>query len=87
MEYTGGVPFEILEPILKHANPDQLYNLEHFNDYLIEDTGKLWEYHCQKEFRGKIPEKNESWRSFYIVIINSLKFSITIPFLLSLINF
>ncbi|XP_025408380.1 transcription elongation factor B polypeptide 3-like isoform X2 [Sipha flava] len=66
LSYTGGVPFEILEPILKYASPDQLYNLEHYNDYLIEDTGKLWEYHCQKEFRGKVPEKNEMWRDFYI---------------------
>ncbi|XP_025193465.1 transcription elongation factor B polypeptide 3-like [Melanaphis sacchari] len=66
LEYTGGVPFSILEPILKHATPDQLYNLEQFNDYLIEDTGVLWEYHCKKEFRNKVPEKNEPWRNFYI---------------------
>jgi len=66
LEYTGGVPFSILEPILKHASPDQLYTLEQFNDYLIEDTGVLWEYHCKKEFRNKIPDKNESWRNFYI---------------------
>lgn len=70
LEYTGGVPFSILEPILKHASPDQLYTLEQFNDYLIEDTGVLWEYHCKKEFRNKVPDKNEPWRNFYIVIIN-----------------
>jgi len=68
LEYTGGVPFSILEPILKHASPDQLYNLEQYNYYLIEDTGGLWEYHCNKEFRNKVPDKNESWRNFYIVI-------------------
>lgn len=68
LEYTGGVPFSILEPILKHASPDQLYNLEQYNDYLIEDTGVLWEYHCKKEFRNKVPDKNEPWRNFYIVI-------------------
>lgn len=73
MEYTGGVPFIILEPILKHTNPEQLYQLEHYNDYLIEDTDGLWEYHCKKEFRNKIPEKNESWRNFYIVIIKPYK--------------
>lgn len=66
LEYTGGVPFSILEPILKHATPDQLYTLEQFNDYLIEDTGVLWEYHCKKEFRNKLPDKNEPWRNFYI---------------------
>jgi len=69
LEFTGGVPFIILEPILKYATPDQLYTLEHYNDYLIEDTGELWKFHCNKEFRNKIPEKNESWRQFYIVII------------------
>lgn len=79
LEYTGGVPFIILEPILKHATPDQLYTLEHYNDYLIEDTGALWEYHCKKEFRNKIPEKNESWRNFYIVTIYKFRyFSIVI---------
>lgn len=82
MEFTGGVPFEILEPILKHATPDQLYTLEHYNDYLIEDTGKLWEYHCQKEFRAKVPEKNEMWRNFYIVIINYFNYNILFMFLI-----
>lgn len=72
LEYTGGVPFIILEPILKHATPDQLYQLELFNDYLIEDTGVLWEYHCKKEFRNKFPEENETWRDFYLVILKSL---------------
>jgi len=66
LEFTGGVPFIILEPILKYATPDQLYSLEVYNDYLIEDTGGLWKFHCNKEFRNKIPEKNESWRQFYI---------------------
>lgn len=70
LEYTGGVPYIILEPILKHTTPDQLYTLEHFNDYLIEDTDGLWEYHCKKEFRDKVPEKKNSWRNFYIVTIN-----------------
>lgn len=70
LEYTGGVPFLILEPILKYCTPDQLYNFEGYNPYLIEDTDVLWEYHCKKEFRNKIPDKNESWRDFYIVIIS-----------------
>lgn len=71
LEYTGGVPFEILEPILKQVSCNHLYRLEDFNPYLIEDTGELWEFHCKKEFRNKIPGKNESWRDFYIVSINS----------------
>lgn len=83
LEYTGGVPFSILEPILKHASPDQLYNLEQYNDYLIEDTGVLWEYHCKKEFRSKVPNKNETWRNFYIVIIKLSKAFIHIKHLFS----
>lgn len=68
---TGGVPYLILAPVLSHATPDQLYQIENHNFYLIEDTGPLWEYHSKKEFRNKIPEKNETWRNFYIVIINA----------------
>ncbi|XP_050541713.1 transcription elongation factor B polypeptide 3 isoform X2 [Daktulosphaira vitifoliae] len=66
LEYTGGVPFVILEPILKYATPDQLYTLEYYNNYLIEDTGKFWEFHCKKEFRNKVPDNGETWRDFYV---------------------
>ncbi|XP_050433259.1 transcription elongation factor B polypeptide 3 [Adelges cooleyi] len=66
LEYTGGVPFVILEPILKYATADQLYRLEQYNEYLIEDTGSFWEFHCKKEFRNKVPEDDEPWRDFYI---------------------
>lgn len=71
LEYTGGVPFIILEPILKYATPSQLYMLEYHNHYLIEDTGELWKFHSNKEFRSRISEKDETetWRQFYIVII------------------
>ncbi|KAH1013139.1 hypothetical protein HUJ05_012172 [Dendroctonus ponderosae] len=66
LEYTGGVPYSILKPILEKANPNQLYMLEFHNPYLIEDTDELWQLHCQKEFRNKKREELESWREMYL---------------------
>lgn len=66
LEYTGGVPYMILKPILDKCTADQLMVLEHFNPYLIEDTDGLWNFHCQKEFRNKKREEWESWREMYI---------------------
>lgn len=66
LEYTGGVPFSILKPVLEKATPDQLFNLEHHNPYLIDDTDDLWKLHCQKEFRTKKREELESWRDMYM---------------------
>ncbi|CAH0553196.1 unnamed protein product [Brassicogethes aeneus] len=66
LEYTGGVPYSILKPILDKANPDQLYMMEHHNPYLIEDTDELWQLHCNKEFRLQKREEMESWRDMYM---------------------
>ncbi|CAG9772468.1 unnamed protein product [Ceutorhynchus assimilis] len=66
LEYTGGVPYSILKPILEKANPDQLYQLEFHNPYLIEDSDELWQLHCQKEFRNKKKEEMESGREMYL---------------------
>ncbi|XP_072398011.1 uncharacterized protein EloA [Diabrotica undecimpunctata] len=66
LEYTGGVPYIILKPIMERATPDQLFNLEHHNPYLIEDTDGLWKLHCQKDFRTKRREEMESWRDMYM---------------------
>ncbi|GJQ74769.1 EloA [Trypoxylus dichotomus] len=66
LEYTGGVPYAILKPILDKATPDQLFMLEHHNPYLIEDTDEIWKFHCQKEFRNKKREEMESWREMYM---------------------
>ncbi|RZC34468.1 transcription elongation factor B polypeptide 3 [Asbolus verrucosus] len=66
LEYTGGVPYSVLKPILEKSNPNQLYSLEHHNPYLIEDTDELWQIHCQKEFRNKKREEFESWREMYL---------------------
>ncbi|XP_020279484.1 transcription elongation factor B polypeptide 3 [Pseudomyrmex gracilis] len=66
LEYTGGVPYDILKPVLERASAEQLFTLEHYNPYLIEDTDTLWEYHCNKEFRSMERKEMESWRDMYM---------------------
>ncbi|KAG0728392.1 Transcription elongation factor B polypeptide 3 [Chionoecetes opilio] len=73
LEFTGGIPFEILRPVLDRATPKQLLNLEDYNHYLLEDSDVLWEVHCRKDFkhgvrigccRGLITQRwlGSSWR-------------------------
>ncbi|KAL1123589.1 hypothetical protein AAG570_002665 [Ranatra chinensis] len=66
VEYTGGVPYDILKPLLEKLNADQLYVLEHHNAYLIEDTDFLWQFHCKKDFRSETRQDMESWRDLYL---------------------
>ncbi|KYM84317.1 Transcription elongation factor B polypeptide 3 [Atta colombica] len=66
LEFTGGVPYDILKPILERATCDQLFMLEHHNPYLIEDTDVLWKYHCNREFKNKERQEMESWREMYM---------------------
>ncbi|KZC03778.1 Transcription elongation factor B polypeptide 3 [Dufourea novaeangliae] len=66
LEFTGGVPFDIIKPVLERATPDQLFMLEHYNPYLIEDTDSLWQFHCNREFRSKQREEMETWREMYM---------------------
>ncbi|XP_011146586.1 transcription elongation factor B polypeptide 3 isoform X2 [Harpegnathos saltator] len=66
LEFTGGVPYDIIKPVLERATPDQLFTLEHYNPYLIEDTGTLWQFHCNREFRNKQRQEMESWREMYM---------------------
>ncbi|KAJ9574661.1 hypothetical protein L9F63_008193 [Diploptera punctata] len=66
LEYTGGVPYELLKPVLQHATPEQLFMLEHHNPYLIDDTDELWKFHCQKQFRTKQRQDMETSREMYL---------------------
>ncbi|XP_063707022.1 transcription elongation factor B polypeptide 3 isoform X2 [Culicoides brevitarsis] len=66
LEYTGGVPFDILRPVLERCSYEQLMTLEDYNPYLIEDSDVLWEQHCKRRFRGKCPEEMESWREMFL---------------------
>lgn len=65
IEYTGGVPFDILRPILERATPNQLYQFEHFNPYLMDDSDVLWQQHCQRRFRGEKRQEMETWREMF----------------------
>lgn len=73
LEFTGGVPFEIIRPVLERATADQLFMLEHYNPYLIDDTDVLWQFHCNREFRTKQREEMETWREMYMVSRFQLK--------------
>ena len=67
LETTGGVPFDILRPVLERAKPEQLSNIEYYNPYLLEECDVLWEPHCKRKFRTKKREENEAWREMYDV--------------------
>ncbi|MPC61812.1 Transcription elongation factor B polypeptide 3 [Portunus trituberculatus] len=54
LEYTGGIPFEILRPVLERASAKQLLNLEDFNHYLLEDSDVLWKMHCKRDFKKMV---------------------------------
>ncbi|KAJ0177797.1 hypothetical protein K1T71_006670 [Dendrolimus kikuchii] len=66
LEYTGGVPYEILKPVVDRATPQQLFVLEHYNPYLMEDTDHLWQKFCEKSFRNKKRHEMETWREMYM---------------------
>lgn len=66
LEYTGGVPYAILKPVLDKATPEQLFILEHHNPYLIEDSDEIWQFHSGREFRNKRREELETWREMYM---------------------
>lgn len=66
IEYTGGVPFELLRPILERATPNQLCTFEHYNPYIMEDSDVLWQQHCARKFRGEKRQEMESWREMFL---------------------
>ncbi|XP_035255635.1 elongin A, like isoform X1 [Anguilla anguilla] len=62
----GGVPFDILEPVLERCTPEQLLRIEECNPVYIGDTDHLWERHCQRDFRNGCLEEYESWREMHL---------------------
>lgn len=62
---TGGVPFDILRPVLERAKPEQLNVIEYYNSYLLDDSDVLWEPHCKRKFRTRQRQEMESWREMY----------------------
>ena len=67
LEYTGGVPYSIIKPIVDKATPEQLLRLEYYNPYLLDDTVKLWEMHCNRRFKKQTRREQESWRDMFMV--------------------
>lgn len=65
LEYTGGVPFEILKPVLERASPEQLAQFEHYNPYLMDDSDCLWQQHCQRKFKAYKRLEMETWREMF----------------------
>lgn len=65
LEYTGGVPFEILKPVLERASAEQLSLFEYYNPYLMDDSDVLWQQHCQRKFRAYKRQEMETWREMY----------------------
>ncbi|KAM8954101.1 elongin-A-like [Pelodytes ibericus] len=66
IQEVGGVPFEILMPVLKRCTPEQLSRIEECNTAFLEDSGDLWKKHCDRDFRGYKLLEYESWREMYI---------------------
>lgn len=63
---VGGVPFEILEPVLERCTPEQLYRIEQSNQWFTEDSDELWMRHCRRDFKREQPQEYESWRELYL---------------------
>ncbi|XP_072498585.1 elongin-A-like [Notamacropus eugenii] len=62
---VGGVPFDILEPVLECCTPKQLSQVEDYNPTFIKLADHLWERHCQREFQNEQRQDDESWREMY----------------------
>ncbi|XP_034057727.1 elongin A, like [Gymnodraco acuticeps] len=63
---TGGVPFEILEPVLERCTPQQLLHIEECNPIYIGETDHLWGKHCQRDFKNSRLQEYESWKEMYV---------------------
>ncbi|KAM4771066.1 elongin-A-like [Rhinophrynus dorsalis] len=66
IQEVGGVPFEILKPVLERCTPEQLSRIEECNPTFIEDSGHLWKKHCEKDFKNHKLLEYESWREMYM---------------------
>ncbi|NWU68786.1 ELOA1 protein, partial [Pterocles burchelli] len=67
---VGGVPFEILEPVLTRCTPEQLFRIEECNPTFTEESDHLWKKHCQRDFKNESLVEYESWREMYLRLFN-----------------
>ncbi|XP_072188935.1 elongin-A-like isoform X1 [Excalfactoria chinensis] len=63
---VGGVPFEILEPVLTRCTPEQLLRVEECNPRFTEESDHLWKQHCQRDFKNESLLEYECWREMYL---------------------
>ncbi|NXB48315.1 ELOA1 protein, partial [Leucopsar rothschildi] len=70
LQEAGGVPFEILEPVLTRCTPEQLFRIEKCNLMFIKETDPLWKKHCQRDFKNESLLEYESWREMYWRLFN-----------------
>ncbi|NXU86359.1 ELOA1 protein, partial [Xiphorhynchus elegans] len=70
IQEVGGVPFEILEPVLTRCTPEQLFRIEECNLAFIKESDHLWKKHCQREFKNENLLEDESWREMYLRLFN-----------------
>ncbi|XP_037050663.1 transcription elongation factor B polypeptide 3 [Bradysia coprophila] len=66
LEQIGSIPFDILKPVLQLASPEQLFSIESYNPYLMDDTDVLWQFHCEKKFRNLKRLELETWREMFL---------------------
>ncbi|KAK2836521.1 hypothetical protein Q7C36_014390 [Tachysurus vachellii] len=66
IDEVGGVPYEILEPVLERCTPEQLYRIEQCNQSFIEESDELWMKHCKRDFKRESPQEYETWRELYL---------------------
>lgn len=82
VEYTGGVPYELLKPVLDKASPQQLLAFEDHNSYMMVETDALWQMHVSRKYRTQRRLENETYREMFLV---SEKFNLSpIRFVISL---
>ncbi|NWX18667.1 ELOA1 protein, partial [Aegotheles bennettii] len=67
---VGGLPFEILEPVLTRCTPEQLFRIEECNPMFTEKSDHLWKKHCQRYFKIESLPEYMSWREMYLRLFN-----------------
>ncbi|XP_018414358.1 PREDICTED: transcription elongation factor B polypeptide 3-like [Nanorana parkeri] len=71
IQEVGGVPFEILQPVLERCTPEQLNRIEECNPDFMEESDNLWRKHCEKDFKGHQLLEYESWREMYLRLFSA----------------
>ncbi|XP_077343936.1 elongin-A-like [Lithobates pipiens] len=71
IQEVGGVPFDILKPVLERCTPEQLNRIEECNPDFTEDSDYLWRKHCERDFKGHQLLEYESSREMYLRLFSA----------------